>query len=94
MRLSKHTDHGVRVPIHLTVDPGRLSTIKEIATRFDISRARAVAGFMTMAHGCGCRLNDVPARAWMRMRMLDDVTPVEVTRDDLSLAGPPGARTT
>ncbi len=80
------------MPIHLTVDPGRLSTIKEIATRFDISRARAVAGFMTMARGCGCRLNDVLARA--SMRMLDDVTPFEVTRDDLSLAGPPGARTT
>ena len=92
MRLSKHTDHGVRVPIHLAVDPGRLSSIKEIAMRSDMLRARNMSGFVTMARGCGCRLNDVLARAFMRM--LDDVTPFEVTRDDLSLAGPPGARTT
>lgn len=59
MQLSKHTDYGLRVLVFLSMNPDRLSTIEEIATRFDISRTHLMkvvrdlgeAGFVTTVRG-------------------------------------------
>ena len=39
MRLTLHTDFALRVLIHVGLNEGKLTTIKEIAQNFDISKA-------------------------------------------------------
>ncbi len=39
MRLTLHTDFALRVLIHVALNDGKLTTIKEIAQAFDISKA-------------------------------------------------------
>ena len=59
MRLDKQTDYSLRVLMFLAANTDRLSTIAEIAKRFDISEAHLMkvvyllgkAGFITTVRG-------------------------------------------
>lgn len=70
MRLTAHTDYALRVLIYLGVDPERLTTIREISERYDISRNHLMkivnklgqAGFVETVRGKhgGLRLGRQP----------------------------------
>jgi hypothetical protein len=47
MRLTLHTDHALRVLIYVGLNDGKLTTIKDIAQIFGISKA----SLMAVAHG-------------------------------------------
>jgi Rrf2 family nitric oxide-sensitive transcriptional repressor len=61
MRLSRHTDYALRVLIHLSARPGRLSSIAEIARAYAISENHLMkvvhmlgrAGFIRTVRGRG-----------------------------------------
>jgi Rrf2 family nitric oxide-sensitive transcriptional repressor len=49
VRLDKQTDYSVRVLMFLAANPGRLSTVAEIAGRFNVSQAH----LMKVVHRLG-----------------------------------------
>ena len=42
MQLTRHTDISLRVLMHLTLFPGEICTVKEIAEKYDVSRNHLV----------------------------------------------------
>ena len=75
MRLDKQTDYALRVLMFLAANEGRLSTIAEIAGRFDISQAH----LMKVVHGLGKAgfIRTVRGRAG-GMRLAGDGTAIRV----------------
>lgn len=93
MRLDKQTDYSLRVLMHLAVNEGRLSTIAEIAGRFDISQAHLMkvvyllgrAGFIETVRGRSGGIRLAADGSAIRVgdvvrRMESDLAPVECLR--------------
>lgn len=100
MRLDKQTDYSLRVLMFLATNRHRLSTIAEIAGRFDISQAHLTkvayllgkAGFVETVRGRsgGMRLagNGLEIRVGDVVRSMEsDLSPVECLRGGRCLIG-------
>lgn len=70
MRLTRYTDYGLRVLIHLTTHPGRLCSIRQISTAYGVSQSHVMkvvndlvnAGYLVSVRGRsgGIRLARAP----------------------------------
>jgi Rrf2 family transcriptional regulator, nitric oxide-sensitive transcriptional repressor len=93
MRLEKQTDYALRVLMFLATNRGRLSTIAEIADRFDISQAHLMkvvhllgrAGFVETVRGRSGGMRLAGDGTTIRVgdivrRMESDLAPVECLR--------------
>ncbi|HZR38193.1 MAG TPA: Rrf2 family transcriptional regulator [Nevskia sp.] len=51
MRLTCHTDYSLRLLMLLALEPGRLHTIEEVASRYGVSRNHLMKVALTLARG-------------------------------------------